>query len=243
MSDAFRRFVGELSELEVKDWLALLLAAVALLVSFAVAAYTVRSERKMAKMATYERIHEKLVSAETATGRRAIFVHAPSSTFPTARSADHDKLCDCGEQPDLWDVMNQAMAWYDTLATYYRQREVPRRVVLRAWYHPLIAARPHIYRFLDHRSRQGIDQPWDALQELLEVCLWYSCGCRSCKSGARPAPQKLPGEYLCECDGCSDRDRAHPPTAFDLPLRMRLRSILWGILQRPVSWSGLAEQL
>lgn len=199
-----------LTRLEPKDWIALVLAALALIVSLAVAAYTVRSDTQKAKMATYERIHEQLVHPQTATGRRAIFLHAPDSSFPTSRTALHDEACDCGELPDLWDVMNQAVAWYDTLATYFRQREVPRRVVLRAWYHPLVAIRPHIYRFLDHRARQGIEQPWDALQSLLEVAVWYRCKCRTCMNGNRPDPQLRADLYECECEGCRGRPRMHP---------------------------------
>lgn len=233
--------IDKLWTMEPKDWLALLLAALALLVSFAVAAYTVHSERKMAKMATYERIHEQLVQAVTATGRRALFLHGPNSTFPVARSNIHDESCDCGQEPDLWDVMNQAMAWYDTLATYYRQGEVPRSVALRAWYHPLIAARPHIYRFLDHRARQGIEQPWDALQSLLEICLWYRCRCRSCKAGGRPGPQLQPAGYSCECVPCQGRQRSHPPVETSRPWWLLLAPIANLIRKEPRSRAGLVS--
>lgn len=228
--------------MEPKDWLALLLAALALLVSFAVAAYTVRSERRMAMMATYERVHEQLVQAGTASGRRALFLHAPNSTFPLPRSINHDETCDCGQEPDLWDVMNEAMAWYDTLATYYRQGEVPRSVVLRAWYHPLIAARPHIYRFLDHRARQGIEQPWDALQCLLELCLWYRCRCRSCKLGSRPGPQGQPDSYSCECTACRGRQRRHPPVQTSRPWWLPLTRIADSIRKETHSRAGLADE-
>ncbi len=228
--------------MEPKDWLALLLAALALLVSLAVAAYTVRSERRMAMMATYERVHEQLVQPSTATGRRALFLHSPNSSFPAPRSANHDAACDCGQEPDLWDVMNQAVAWYDTLATYYRQGEVPRRVVLRAWYHPLIAARPHIYRFLDHRARQGIEQPWDALQSLLELCLWYRCRCRTCELGRRPEPQVQPVGYLCECVACQGQQRSHPLVQTSQPWWLPLAQIVDTVRKKPRSRAGLVSE-
>lgn len=220
---------------ELKDWIAVSLAALALLVSLIVAGYTIRAERKMAQMATYERLHEQLVSPQTATGRRAIFLHSPTSAFPTPCSAGHQNACDCGHDPDLWDVMNQAVAWYDTLGTYYRQRQVPRKVVLRAWYHPLIAIRPHIYRFLDHRVRQGIEQPWDSLQSLLELTLWYRCTCRTCTAGHRPAAQLQPSEYVCECSPCAGKSRMRPAIRTAEP---RWISIL-RVTKRGKSWAGL----
>lgn len=227
--------------MEPKDWMALVLAALALLVSFAVAAYTVRSEKKMAKMANYERVHEHLVSPQTATGRRALFLHAPSSNFPTSRSRTHAKQCDCGDSPDLWDVMNQAVAWYDTLGTYYREREVPRDVALRAWYHPLIAIRPHVYRFLDHRSRQGIEQPWDALQALLELTLWYRCKCRACSTGDRPAAQLYPRDYVCECELCHGRQRISPPASMFQPWWIPVAELLYLAKRKPTPWAGLEK--
>lgn len=241
MMDWLQIVLSSLGPMEPKDWLALTLAGLALLVSLVVAGYTVRSERKMAMMATYERIHEHLVEAHTATGRRALFLHAPTSNFPMSRSSDHDVACDCGQEPDLWDVMNSAIAWYDTLATYYRQREVPRRVVLRAWYHPLIAIRPHVYRFLDHRARQGIDQPWDALQSLLELCLWYRCGCRACERGGRPGPQSQPAAYCCECEACGGRLRSQPLIATRPPWWLPVMRVAGVLSRRPRSWAGLAS--
>lgn len=64
MDEWLRAAVGSGGLLDPKDWIALVLAALALLVSLAVAAYTVKSERKMAKMATYERLHEQLLPAD-----------------------------------------------------------------------------------------------------------------------------------------------------------------------------------
>lgn len=239
MGDWIRAQLQGLTAMEPKDWLALLLAALALIISFVVAGYTVRSERKMAKLATYERLHEQLVSPETATGRRALFVHGPSSQFPSPRSAQHDEHCDCGQDPDLWDVINQSIAWYDTLATYYMRGQIPRPTAMRAWYHPLIAIRPFIYRFLDHRARHGIEQPWDALQALLEETLWYSCNCRTCSGGSRPAPQDQPTKYYCVCTTCKHAKRIHPPIETKRPARIRAAEYLHKFRGRHPAWAGL----
>lgn len=213
-------------------------AVLALLVSLVVAFYTVRSQRKMARTATYERLHEQLVSPATAAGRRELFLRGPSSHFPqpaTTLPSRNEEIS--SREADLWDIMNQALAWYDTLGTYYEQRGVPRRKVLRAWFHPLIAIRPHAYRFLDHRSRQGIEQPWGSLQALLEAALWYKCRCRSCRLNGPVEPQHQPGYYKCGCASCRAvvRDFHMPETKPPLWVKS---SVNVGCKRR---WPGLQE--
>lgn len=193
-----------------------------------VAFYTVLAQRRSARDATYERIHEILVSPEVARGRRQIFLRggADPCAFPSPLEAD---LTDTEEavNPDLWDSMNQALAWYDTLGTYYLSGRVPRRrwyrpwtkdVVMTAWLHPLVEIRPGAYRFLDHRRNQGIQQPWTALRHLLEVAAKRSpkCRCSSCRQrrGTDPFGEKWKEQLLpaatfeCTCRACKRKGAA-----------------------------------
>jgi hypothetical protein len=195
--------------LDLKDSLALVIAVGALLATVWVALYTVQRQQHLARMASFERLHEQLVSGTVGAGRRALFLHARTCSFPAPEHVVRADSCNCLES-DLWDRMNEAVAWYDTLATYVRHGQIERAVALRAWYHPLIAIRPSVYRFLDHRARQGISQPWDALQWLLEETIWYSCPCQTCEDGHRPEPQHQPGTYSCFCAMCDGAPRARP---------------------------------
>ncbi len=243
MGEWWDSWLNDLTLESISEIGTLVLAGVALIISLLVAYYTVRAERRMAKMATYERIHEQLVSLQAASGRRALFLHGDDSNFPLPRSESHSQVCSCGGDPDLWDIINQSLALYDTLATYYLHREVPRKVVLDAWYHPLIAIRPHVYRFLDHRARQNIEQPWAALQILVDATLWYKCKCRVCSQGKRPPAQRQPSGYTCKCKMCSERERAYPAMETSRPWsRGRAISSLRSKFGKgALPWAGLLE--
>lgn len=205
---------------QTRNLLTLLLASVAIGVSVFNLFYTTRRAHWLTRMASYQRLHEALVSAPVASGRRSIFVHARLGDFPVPRHEVCDG-CRCLEN-DLWDSMNGAAAWYDTLATYMRYRQVPRKVALRAWYHPLIAIRPSLYTFLDHRARQGIGQPWAALQWLLEEVVWYSCRCQVCCAGGRPGPQLSAERYRCGCQACLPTQDPARPRGVPVPRSVRI---------------------
>lgn len=158
------------------------------------------------RMHVYQRIHEKLVDPEVAYGRRRIFLLGGElggfgASFPLVTDSDEGV-------PSAWDIMNQSLAWYDTLGVYLAHRYVPRAVVLSAWKHPLVAIAPAAYRFLNHRARQGIQQPWGSLKTLILAADSYECSCEQCvndRSGGKPTSRILTAmdKYPCKCTSCA----------------------------------------
>lgn len=133
------------------DLVALFLAVVGLCVSLLTVWLSVRQSRLNA----YTRMHEMLVSPQTAGGRRILYLAHAQQRLPEPGDAD-------------WDAINQSLAVYDTLAFYMRRRIVGRRLVLSAWFHPLSAIREPADAWVQHRAAHGVRNPWPNLTWLLD---------------------------------------------------------------------------
>ena len=147
-----------------KDLLALLISLLALAVGLATTVIALVAARRQAQRDTYARMHEALVAPEVATGRRLLFLAHRNGEMPKLTNPD-------------WDKINQALALYDTLGTYYQRRLVPRRLLMAAWHHPLRAIKPPAHAFVEERRRNGITQPWPMLAYLLREADAYTCRC------------------------------------------------------------------
>lgn len=136
---------------ENTDLIALILAIIGLGVSLVTVLLSVRQSRLNA----YTRMHEMLVSSETARGRRILFLAHAQQQLPEPGDAD-------------WDAINQSLAVYDTLGVYMRRRIVSERLVLSAWFHPLCAIREPADAWVEHRAGYGVRNPWPSLTWLLD---------------------------------------------------------------------------
>jgi hypothetical protein len=133
------------------DLVALFLAVVGLGVSL----FTVWLSIRQARLDAYTRMHEMLVSSETARGRRILYLAHAQDNLPEPGDAD-------------WDTINQSLAVYDTLAVYMRKKIVSEPLVLSAWFHPLSAIRGPAEAWVQHRALHGVRNPWPNLAWLLE---------------------------------------------------------------------------
>jgi hypothetical protein len=160
---------------ENKDLLALIVSLAALAVSILTSRQNLATTRQiaeqaaahnleLAKVATYQRIHELLVDPKAAAGRRRLFQAAETNEFPTL-----------GE--DGWDEINYSLALYDTLAGYVYREQVDEDVVLDAWHHPLVNIAGPVHGFMEYRQTQRVQQPWAHLMELLTKAEQYECRC------------------------------------------------------------------
>jgi hypothetical protein len=160
---------------ENKDLLALIVSLAALAVSILTSKQNLTATRKiadqaaahnlkLAKAATYQRIHELLVDPKAAAGRRCLFQAAAAKNFPAL-----------GE--DGWDEINYSLALYDTLAGYVYRGQVDEDVVLDAWHHPLVNIAGPVRQFMAHRQAQRVQQPWAHLMGLLTKAEQYTCRC------------------------------------------------------------------
>ncbi len=136
---------------ENTDLVALFLAVVGLGVSL----FTVWLSIRQSRLDAYTRMHEMLVSAETARGRRILFLAYGQTQLPEPGDAD-------------WDSINQSLAVYDTLAVYMRRKIVNEKLVLSAWFHPLSAIRGPAEAWVAHRALHGVRNPWPNLAWLLD---------------------------------------------------------------------------
>jgi hypothetical protein len=132
------------------DLIALFLAVVGLCVSLV----TVWLSVHQARLNAYTRMHEMLISPETARGRRILF-----QTYGKTLPAPGD---------EGWDAINQSLAMYDTLGVYVQRGIVSKRLVLSAWFHPLCAIREPAQAWIAHRSGHGVRNPWPSLNWLLD---------------------------------------------------------------------------
>lgn len=157
------------------DWLSFLIAALAVGVAVWSAWYTVRVARETSSKAlaeahraaqaeSYQRLHEALVDPAAARGRRKLFMAARVMEFPAPDHSD-------------WDEVNYSLALYDTLGGYIFQSLVDEETVMRAWHHPLQNIREPVVAFMAHRARNGIQQPWSFLLDLLHKATLYRCDC------------------------------------------------------------------
>ncbi|MGA9101857.1 DUF4760 domain-containing protein [Aeromicrobium sp.] len=133
------------------DLVALFLAVVGLGVSL----FTVWLSIRQARLDAYTRMHEMLVSPETARGRRILYLAHAQNNLPEPGDTD-------------WDSINQSLAVYDTLAVYMRKKIVSEPLVLSAWFHPLSAIRGPAEAWVQHRALHGVRNPWPNLAWLLE---------------------------------------------------------------------------
>ncbi|MEO6472382.1 MAG: hypothetical protein ABIR57_10610 [Aeromicrobium sp.] len=133
------------------DLVALFLAVVGLIIGFA----TVLVSVHQARLSAYTRMHELLISPDTAKGRRILFV-----------AYNEQRLSELGE--DDWHEINRALATYDTLGVYFRRRIVSRRLVLGEWFHPLSLIREPANAWMRHRVEHGVRNPWPSLTLLLD---------------------------------------------------------------------------
>ena len=145
------------------DWLARNTDLVALflaVVGLAVSLFTVWLSVRQSRLDAYTRMHEMLVSSETASGRRILFLAHANNQLPEPGDAD-------------WDAINQSLAVYDTLAVYMQRKIVNERLVLSAWFHPLTAIHAPADAWVQHRARHGVRNPWPNLTWLLERAEQY----------------------------------------------------------------------
>jgi hypothetical protein len=133
------------------DLVALFLAVLGLVVSM----FTVWLSVRQSRLDAYTRMHEMLVSPETARGRRILYLAYSQNQLPGPGDAD-------------WDTINQSLAVYDTLAVYMRRRIVSERLVLSAWFHPLTAIHEPADAWVKHRALHGVRNPWPNLGWLLD---------------------------------------------------------------------------
>lgn len=138
------------------DLVALFLAVLGLAVSM----FTVWLSVRQSRLDAYTRMHEMLVSPETARGRRILFLAYASNQLPEPGDAD-------------WDTINQSLAVYDTLAVYMRRRIVSERLVLSAWFHPLSSIKEPAEAWVRHRAEHGVRNPWPHLAWLLDRAEQY----------------------------------------------------------------------
>jgi hypothetical protein len=158
-----------------KDMLAFVVSLVALCLSLWATRVSLRKNSEMAEISltraesmarvvTYQRLHEMLVDPQAAGGRRKLFVAHAAKAFPLP-----------GES--TWDEINYALALYDTLGGYLSHGQVDEQIVLAAWHHPLVNIIEPTAAFVDHRRAHGVDQPWTYLHQLLEAAKAYECRC------------------------------------------------------------------
>ena len=158
-----------------KDLLALLVSLAALAVSVLAARQNLTATRKiaedaaenaraMARVTTYQRIHELLVDPKAASGRRRLFQAARANRYPSL-----------GEEG--WDEINYSLALYDTLAGYVARGQVDEAVALDAWHHPLANIAPAVRGFMAHRHGENVRQPWAHLMSLLAKGEKHTCSC------------------------------------------------------------------
>jgi hypothetical protein len=145
------------------DWLARNTDLVALFLAvlgLGVSLFTVWLSVRQSRLDAYTRMHEMLVSPETARGRRILFLAHGHGNLPEPGDAD-------------WDSINQSLAVYDTLAVYMRRKIVSERLVLSAWFHPLTAIHEPADAWVKHRASFGVRNPWPNLTWLLDRAEQY----------------------------------------------------------------------
>ena len=119
------------------DLVALFLAVVGLGVSL----FTVWLSIRQARLDAYTRMHEMLMSPETARGRRILYLAHAQDNLPEPGDAD-------------WDAINQSLAVYDTLAVYMRTKIVSERARAERLVPPA-QGHPRAGRRLGEASRQS----------------------------------------------------------------------------------------
>jgi len=147
-----------------KDVLAFGVSIIALILALFTSWWSVQATRKLARGATYQRIHELLVDPKAAAGRRQLFLAAKSGQFSAL-----DEVA--------WNEINYSLALYDTMAGYVNRKQVDRKIVLDAWHHPLTNIAGPVRAFMEYRRSKDIDQPWAHLMTLLRDAEKHVCHC------------------------------------------------------------------
>lgn len=125
---------------------------------------TSRNNAHMARISTYQRIHEMLIAPEAAKGRRLLFIGHRKGKFPSLGMRG-------------WDEINYSLALYDTLGGYVHHNQVDEDIVLSAWHHPLQNIAEPVRMFMQHRKKHNIQQPWAYLHQLISLAQYYECRC------------------------------------------------------------------
>ncbi|UKA59141.1 hypothetical protein [Arthrobacter sp. FW306-2-2C-D06B] len=137
----------------LKDWLTVILAGSALIVSLAALSFN----RRKAKQDTFLSIHDKLIALDLQEGRRLLFekINSPE---------DADRLL----QEDIasYHKINRALAMYDVLGLYVKRRYVVKSWVLEEWGPGLAKARVPGKHFIAHRTKQGVPSSWKNFDSL-----------------------------------------------------------------------------
>ncbi|SHN46232.1 hypothetical protein [Cryptosporangium aurantiacum] len=139
-----------------KDVLAIVLSLTAVGVSLV----TILLARRQARIDSYTRLHETLVSPAMGEGRRLLFLAAADDTFPAPADP-------------AWDKINQALAIYDCAGVYYRNKLIPRQLFMESWHHPLANIKAPAEAFLNHAQRNSVRRTWVSLQNLLDEAAAY----------------------------------------------------------------------
>ena len=125
---------------------------------------TLERTEAMARVATFQRMHQMLVDPKAARGRRLLFLAHKNDDFPAL-----------GEE--RWDEINYSLALYDTLGGYVLNGQVDEDFVLNAWHHPLVNITEPVRAFMAHREGNDVRQPWAYLHELLRRAGLHQCRC------------------------------------------------------------------
>jgi len=107
-----------------KDFLALVVATLAVIVSL----ITVLTQKRQQQLDTYRHIYDILMSPDIHRGRWAIIDIGMANRIPE------------WDSPELL-LLFRTLGMLNALATYYRHRIVPRRLVLKIWQYPLMDMR------------------------------------------------------------------------------------------------------
>lgn len=128
--------------LQVKDWLTVMLAGVALVVSFGALAFNYRKARQE----TFLNIHDKLIAVDLQEGRRLLYneINAPEDPARLLR-----------EDPVNYAKVNRALVMFDVLGLYVKRGYISKTWVLDEWGPTLAKARKHANHFIAHRTAIG----------------------------------------------------------------------------------------
>lgn len=150
------------------DLVALLLAVLGL----ALGLFTVWLSVHQSRLNAYTRMHEMLISPETARGRRILFLAHAQQQLPEPGDAD-------------WDTINQSLAMYDTLGVYMRRKIISVPLAMSAWFHPLCAIHGPADAWVEHRAAHGVRNPWPSLTWLLDEAERYHAKQGCCTDSSR----------------------------------------------------------
>lgn len=144
----------------LKDWLVVILAGAALVVSLSAFLFNWRK----AKQDTFLSIHDKMVTADLQEGRRLLFeIKSPDAAGKLLK-----------EDREGYQKVNMALAMYDVLCLYAKRGYVRKSLVMEAWGPGLANARIPGKHFIAHRTKQGVPSTWTNFDEVtLEAAILF----------------------------------------------------------------------